>query len=151
MEVLLSLADHQGNVLSKNELMDAVWKDVYVSEGAIRRTVSQLRSVLEDDAHAPQYIETIPKIGYRFVAPVSSLKEPVGLSSIPSDVSKANQTLFKKGILVFSFLLLAAIAMYWLTNQQPDAPLEFKSPQRIQVTSTYGDEIYPSLSPMESR
>ena len=64
------LAHRSGEVVSKEELLEAVWPGVYVSDGAIRRTISHLRRALDDDPQAPRYIETIPKTGYRLVATV---------------------------------------------------------------------------------
>jgi TolB-like protein/DNA-binding winged helix-turn-helix (wHTH) protein/tetratricopeptide (TPR) repeat protein len=70
MEVLLCLAAHAGEVLPKEELLKAVWPDTFVTEDALKRCISELRRVFEDDAREPRVIETIPKRGYRLVAPV---------------------------------------------------------------------------------
>ena len=70
MEVLLCLAAHPGEVLSKEELLKTVWPDTFVTDDALTHCISDLRRVLEDDAREPRVIQTIPKRGYRLVASV---------------------------------------------------------------------------------
>ncbi len=72
MAVLLDLVTHAGNVRSKEDIISVVWADTYVGEAALSRCISELRRTLGDDAREPRYIETLPKRGYRLVAPVSS-------------------------------------------------------------------------------
>src|SRR5215472_7471144 len=73
MEVLVCLAAHAGEALPKEQLLQTVWPDTFVSEDGLKRCISELRRVFEDDAREPHVIETIPKRGYRLIAPV----EPV--------------------------------------------------------------------------
>lgn len=75
MSVLVCLARQAGNPLSKEELLTAVWPDTFVTEDTLKRCISELRRVFEDDAREPRVIETIPKRGYRLIAPVSPKKE----------------------------------------------------------------------------
>ena len=65
MEVLVCLATHAGEVLPKEELLKAVWPDTFVTEDALKRCISELRRVFEDDAREPRVIQTISKRGYR--------------------------------------------------------------------------------------
>jgi DNA-binding winged helix-turn-helix (wHTH) protein len=65
MAVLVELFEHQGEVVTHDELMRRVWLDTHVAPGALARTISILRRALEDDAKAPVYIHTVPKRGYR--------------------------------------------------------------------------------------
>src|SRR5687767_8871565 len=67
MDVLLFLARHAGRVVSKDEIADAVWPGLFISESVITRAIAGLRRSLEDDAHAPRFIETIAKRGYRLL------------------------------------------------------------------------------------
>jgi TolB-like protein/Tfp pilus assembly protein PilF len=62
-------------VVEKNELMQLVWPDTFVEEGGLARNISALRKALGDDAEGSRHIETIPKRGYRFVAPIR--KSPI--------------------------------------------------------------------------
>jgi len=73
MKVLLQLAAYPGQVLSKERLIEAVWPDTFVSDDVLTRCISVLRREMRDDSHAPRYIQTIPKAGYRLVAEVRDL------------------------------------------------------------------------------
>jgi TolB-like protein len=70
-DALLLLIENAGTVIGKDELLKSVWPDTFVGEGSLTRTISILRKALGDDADGQGYIVTIPKRGYRFVAPVS--------------------------------------------------------------------------------
>lgn len=70
MEVLVSLADHAGDVVSRASLYEAVWGETIVSDQALTNCISELRHHLGDNRADPQYIQTVPKRGYRLVAPL---------------------------------------------------------------------------------
>ena len=70
MEVLVCLAQHPGETLPKDKLLQTVWQDTFVTEDVLTRSISELRRVFEDDAKDPRIIQTIPKRGYRLLAPV---------------------------------------------------------------------------------
>ena len=71
MQVLVHLASRAGEVVSRDELEQAVWKGGVVSYDSVTSTVIKLRKALGDNARKPSYIATIPKRGYQLVAPVS--------------------------------------------------------------------------------
>jgi TolB-like protein/Tfp pilus assembly protein PilF len=75
IETLLVLASSGGRVVEKEELIQRVWPDTFVEEGGLARNISLLRRVLGDGTADHQYIETIPRRGYRFVAPVSEASQ----------------------------------------------------------------------------
>src|SRR5215467_2593451 len=66
--VLLHLAEHPGELVTKEALLDAVWPGVAVTEEVLRVSVAELRAVLGDDRAAPRFIQTVPRRGYRFIA-----------------------------------------------------------------------------------
>ena len=70
MSVLVCLAEHPGEPVSKEQLLKTVWPDAFVGEGVLTRSVFELRRVFEDEAKEPRVIQTIAKRGYRLVAPV---------------------------------------------------------------------------------
>ncbi len=70
MDLLVLLARHAGETVSKEALLQEVWKGAFVVEGVISKTVSGLRAALGDDAATPSYILTVARRGYRLVAPV---------------------------------------------------------------------------------
>lgn len=71
-DVLLLLIKNDGRVVEKQEIFDKVWKEAFVGDNALTRVVKEIRQALDDDAAHPRYIETVPKRGYRFIAPVSA-------------------------------------------------------------------------------
>ena len=77
MDLLVHFARHPRQVLTKDDLLDAVWPDVVVQDVALARAVSTLRRELGDDARRPRWIETVPKRGYRLlIEPVPEAEPP---------------------------------------------------------------------------
>ena len=72
MEVLLCLVDRAGEVVTRAEIEDRVWPDAVIGQDTLNRAISKLRRLLDDDAGQPHAIETIPKLGYRLMLPVTS-------------------------------------------------------------------------------
>lgn len=70
-EILLMLVQNSGHVTSKDDLMKRVWPDTFVEEGNLTQNISLLRKALGEGHNGHQYIETIARRGYRFIAPVS--------------------------------------------------------------------------------
>ena len=69
-DLLRFLIAHRDRLVTKEELLDGVWRDTFVAPNALTRAVAQLRKALGDDADEPRYVETVAKRGYRFIAPV---------------------------------------------------------------------------------
>ncbi|MEM7294763.1 MAG: transcriptional regulator [Pseudomonadota bacterium] len=76
--VLLHMARCAPGVVSKAELMSAVWLDRVVEDSAVPRNIARLRRALGDDSKSPIYIETLSKRGYRVIAPVAEIPACVG-------------------------------------------------------------------------
>ena len=72
LRVLLLFVENPGKLLQKDFILETVWKDTFVEESTLTRAVAILRKQLGDDARAPTYIETIPTLGYRFIANVKT-------------------------------------------------------------------------------
>jgi len=70
--VLTELLVHDGELLSHDALLDAVWGHRHVTPGVLSRSIAQLRRALGDDSEHPHYIQTVHALGYRFIAPVAS-------------------------------------------------------------------------------
>src|ERR687894_1492954 len=71
-ETLVALVEQSGRCLSKEELMRRVWPDSFVEENNLSQNISQLRRALQAEGEeAARYIETVPRRGYRFSAPVT--------------------------------------------------------------------------------
>lgn len=74
-DILLLLIENRGRVLDKEELMRRVWPDTAVEESNLTQNIYVLRKIFSADAGGQKYIETLPRRGYRFVAPVSEASE----------------------------------------------------------------------------
>ena len=74
--VLETLVASAGEVVPKTQLLDAVWKDAFVTEASLLEAVKVLREALGDDRLNPTYIQTVHRRGYRFIAPVQSTARP---------------------------------------------------------------------------
>jgi len=70
LQVLLVLAGRHGEVVCREALFAAVWPDTMPTDDVLTQAITQLRKAFGDDRDAPRYIETIPKVGYRMLAPV---------------------------------------------------------------------------------
>jgi DNA-binding winged helix-turn-helix (wHTH) protein/tetratricopeptide (TPR) repeat protein len=74
-DVLVALVRHAGRLVTKRELLDLVWPDAFVGDGILTVHISNLRKALGDGAYRREYIETVPRSGYRFVGVVTK-QEP---------------------------------------------------------------------------
>jgi DNA-binding winged helix-turn-helix (wHTH) protein/predicted ATPase len=84
--VLKYLVDRAGQLVIKQELLDAVWPDTFVTDAVLKDCIRQLRDALDDDAAAPRYIATAHRRGYRFIAPIS----PVGIAAAAPPIAPAS-------------------------------------------------------------
>jgi len=73
LDLLLFLLDHAGSLVTKEQLLDALWTDANVTDNALAQAISELREALGDQADAPQFIKTVARRGYRFIAPVETI------------------------------------------------------------------------------
>lgn len=76
IDVLTCLAMQPGKVMSKSQILAVVWSDRYVVASGVTRCVAELRQAFADDARHPRVIQTIPKRGYRLIAPVEPVAGP---------------------------------------------------------------------------
>jgi len=76
MRVLVCLAERAGEVVSVNELLDTVWKDLVVTQYSVYQAVASLRRALGDDPKSPTYIASVLRRGYRLVAPIEADAKP---------------------------------------------------------------------------
>jgi len=88
-DTLLVLVENAGRLVTKQELLDTVWPDTTVEENNLNHNVSVLRKALGEKATGQQYIETVPRVGYRFAAPVDAAVPQTGASA--TSTAKARQ------------------------------------------------------------
>lgn len=75
MQVLVCLAGQTEEVVTKERLIREVWTDTFVTDDVLTRCISELRRAFNDDSKDPRVIQTIPRVGYRLIAPVQSATE----------------------------------------------------------------------------
>ena len=77
LRVLLYLVKNSNRLVRKQEVLDSVWSEAFVSESTLTRTISLLRKALADDQREPRFIKTVPTQGYRFKFPVEVIDFPL--------------------------------------------------------------------------
>ena len=106
--VLKLLVERPGLLVTKQQVLDAVWPDTFVGDAVLKDSIRQLREALHDDAAAPVYIETAHRRGYRFIGklsePPSNTKTPAitsrtAVSKPSSDTAAVNSSPGRQGVL----------------------------------------------------
>ncbi len=106
------LADHPGQAMHRDRLLEAIWPDVVVGDETLSNAVAKLRRALGDDPRHPGYIETLPKIGYRLIATVSEVDDAPGeIAAKPGWKSARARKLLMPAI------ALAIVAASWALAQ----------------------------------
>ena len=103
-DLLYYLLEHAGSLVKKQELADAVWAQAVVTDNSLTRCIHQVRAALHDDADSPEYIETVPGSGYRFIAPVVQIEDP-------ASVSIQNQSPHRRFLRVLPLVLMIMVAL----------------------------------------
>jgi transcriptional activator of cad operon len=117
MRLLLCLAEHAGEVVSIDELLERVWTGVIVTPDSVYQAITSLRRLLGDDAKQPTYIATVPRLGYRMVATVSPWMEqslnsqPVAEPAQGAPHPRKNWPLLLAGVAI-ALLLAVAFLVY---------------------------------------
>ncbi len=162
--VLLQLVRAAGRTLSRDELLNEVWKGTCPTPDVLTQAVKDLRRVLGDDLHAPRFVETLPRLGYRLVAPARFIDDSTAAAFAPGahadESAKLAQSDEKRRHLARRWLLGAiaiatvAVLALGLRRQQSDSaelkPRWHASAQRT-ITADPGPEHYPRISPDGTR
>jgi Tol biopolymer transport system component/DNA-binding winged helix-turn-helix (wHTH) protein len=135
--VLLYLIENRDRAIGKDELIEKVWDGVAVTDNALSRIVAQLRKELGDDARQPRYIQTLPTMGYRFVAQLSPSAAPP-----PSPRQRRWMLLAAAGILI---VVAAAGAARWYSPHRSVVAPVMAHP--IQLTTSRGLDLNGSFNP----
>lgn len=120
IRLLIYLIENRPRAISKEELFDKIWQDSAVTDNALTRVVAQLRKAIGDDAKVARYIETVPTLGYRFIAEISDAESPVAPIVILD--SPKPQPLWMHGFyaLLLSAIIVAVIG--WQRSHVAEAP-----------------------------
>jgi Tol biopolymer transport system component/DNA-binding winged helix-turn-helix (wHTH) protein len=139
-DVLLVLVEHRGSLVTKEELMRRVWAGAIVEDANLSVAVSAVRRVIGRDV-----VETVPKHGYRFTAPVEVLDGAVNHNAAASSSTTALNLRWA------ALVCLVAIPLAWAAARQPrrhdaSAPLSRSGPEPQRLTATYASETHVSWS-----
>ena len=124
-QLLLVLIENHGRLVTRDELMHAVWAESFVEDGNLTFTINLLRKALKDNSHNPRFIKTVPLSGYKFIAEVKtvSVEEQIFPENLKRPISNAdivNKTLGKSNLFIAAvtiFLLFSTIAIgSWYLN-----------------------------------
>ena len=141
-DMLVFFVEKHGELVSRVDLMNTVWKDTFVEESNLRFCIHALRKALGKNADGKDFVETIPKRGYRFTAEVSetspeSIPEKTGANNIsgkttPPEVVEKSRFVKRRrliGISIFSIICLIVLAVAWQRGS-------FQSPKKIPENNT---------------
>jgi DNA-binding winged helix-turn-helix (wHTH) protein/Tol biopolymer transport system component len=135
--VLAILAERPGELVTREQLQAQIWGDTFVDfDHSLNKAVNRIREALDDNAGAPRYVETVPRRGYRFIAPVASIPE----TEVPEPTKEDEPGPVTRTNRWFRFfipsLVLAGICgvmtMLWLWKP---SPLPLKITDTLQLTS----------------
>ena len=135
MEVLVCLARHAGEPVRKEELLQTVWPNTFVTDDGLKRSISELRRVFEDDAREPRVIQTIPKRGYRLLVPVEPIvsvdqtngAQPATIAPPNLEAPLARRRWRKLALLGAAALLLIAVGAAYVRKLRPSGPANSKA------------------------
>ncbi|WP_412069206.1 winged helix-turn-helix domain-containing protein [Rubrivirga sp. IMCC43871] len=140
MRVLCVLAAAPGAVVSREALLQTVWPDASVQDEALTQAVSRLRRALGDRARDARVIETIPKAGYRLVAPVTAGD---GTPTPPTEPDAALPASAPRRALWGGVVLAGLAVAAWIGRPAPPLP----TPQPVPLTTFRGLELDPAIAP----
>ena len=163
-DVLVFLIENQGRVVEKSELIESVWKEKFVSDNALSRSIKEVRHAIGDNADAPHYIETITRRGYRFIAPIAvreftppraeELLPEEKLREIPPANSKPIRSALRVTLPLMIFAGLAIVlvlGLVLLRGRRLDNRASGKTKPIVlrsaQITTWTGLDLFPALSP----
>ncbi len=127
-DTLLVLVENGGRLVEKDALMQAVWPDSFVEEVNLSANISLLRKALGEKQNGHKYIETVPKHGYRFVAPVREISQETPTTILQADRKNDSPEIVaeEKREEIATDATLPTPYVQPPTHEQRDAPVEIK-------------------------
>ena len=142
-DLLLMLVQERQRVVSKSELMDALWPDTAVEEASLTQLVFLLRRALAGSDDGERFIATVPRRGYRFVADIEVLEETPGRAD-PAAVRRRSARPAAVALVALVGVIGSLAGLWRLAGGSPDDPAP---PQYVKLTSSSGVHLWPSVSP----
>ncbi len=113
LRLLLCLAEHAGQVVSIDDLLQKVWRDVIVSPDSVYQAITSLRRQLGDDTKNPSYIVTIPRRGYRLVAAISAINKEKPVAAEKPAYPAARGLLLSTALLIVTLVIGTTALWDW--------------------------------------
>jgi TolB-like protein len=135
--------ENQGHLLQKDELLRRVWPDAAVEENNLTVTISALRKALDEGPTDRQYIETVPRRGYRFVAEFRAPAEPTEAAPSPQD--RRARALALGAIVLAALAAAGALAWVWKRPKPAASPVPVRSMAVLPFRSLTNDGEYLGL------
>ena len=156
LQVLTLLLDRPGDLVTRNELCQRLWPNgTFVDfEHGLNAVVNRLRDALGDSADSPRFIETLPRRGYRFVAPIEPDRtpSPAGAAAAPTNVTQVpsrSPSMGRRRWRIVAAVALSLVALaagaFWKLGRSPavgDPPARV-----VPTTRLAGEEDWPAFSP----
>ena len=134
LRVLAMLAERPGEIISREELQEQIWGNTFVDfDQSLNKAVNRVREALNDNAGTPQYVETVPRRGYRFIAPVAAVPQTSAAPAVPvntvpveipaqprSDQSRSRIVIIAALAIAIVLAAIGIATMAWL--RQPRSP-----------------------------
>lgn len=149
---LLFLIEHQGETITKEQLLANVWQNRQVTDDSIRRVVKKLRDGFNDDARQPSYIKTVSMQGYQLIAKVSPISSEPDLAPTQTRHDTWSTPQMKKMGLVITLIGLFILGYFFINGMstQPAHPLKAalaNQPSIKQLTHLSGSELGADYNP----
>ena len=119
MELLILLAENQGQLITRDQIIEKIWgKGLFFdAENGINNAVRKIRSALNDDAEQPRFVETTFGKGYRFIAPVERVAEPLAWSAPTATVSSVQSPTFRsRRLLILTLCIVVLVVSPFIFN-----------------------------------
>jgi len=135
LEALIVLVEKNGDIVSRDELLETVWKDTFVEEGNINYTISLLRKTLENK----DFIQTVPRRGYRFVADVKKILQngngffPV--ETLPPALERSKFRWVLASIFLASLIFLVSFVSLRSDKTESHSDIQSNNPEATQAYS----------------
>jgi DNA-binding winged helix-turn-helix (wHTH) protein/Tol biopolymer transport system component len=176
-DALVYFAERPGRLIAKQELIDALWPGIYVTEESLTQVIRKLRLALGDDPQSPRFVETVARRGYRFLPAVDQEPAPPGLPSSGTTAARVDAgALFPRAPLDgpepvqpaarveipaaasprrwsarrwagVAAAVGALVALGWWLRSRPADVPALRQAGQWRLTSTAGRETYPALAP----
>ena len=145
LDLLIILVEHSGELVSRETLLNSIWGDSFVEESNISRAMSTLRKSLGTQSNGSDLIETVPKLGYRFIAPVP--ESTIATEKLDEQLEKTGNrtTVWIVGI----FVVLAVAAGFWFFVRAKSRPIAING--LTNLTNSIGEDNLPAWSPDGSK